>query len=41
MWRWFEQEEVECTYTGDFEVYDERCLDPQNAQVDIYIAIKA
>ncbi len=41
IWRWFEQEGVERTYTGDFEVYDERCLNPQNAQVDIYIAIKA
>ena len=41
IWNWFEQEEVERTYTGDFEVYDERCQNPQNAQVDIYIAIKA
>jgi len=39
IWRWFEQGEVERTYTGDFEVYDERCLNPQHAQVDIYIAI--
>lgn len=41
IWRWFEQEKVERTYTGDFEVYDERCLNPENVQVDIYIAIKA
>jgi predicted transcriptional regulator YdeE len=41
IWRWFEQEGAERTYTGDFEVYDERCLDTKNAQVDIYIAIKA
>lgn len=28
------------SYTGDFELYDERSLDPQNAQIDIYIALK-
>ena len=27
-------------FSADFEVYDERSLDPQNAEVDIYIAIK-
>lgn len=41
IWRWFEQQEVERTYTGDFELYDERCENPQHAQVDIYIAIQA
>ncbi len=28
------------TYRTDFELYDERALDPQNAQVDIYIGLK-
>jgi predicted transcriptional regulator YdeE len=28
------------TYRIDFEVYDERALDPQNGQVDIYIGVK-
>jgi predicted transcriptional regulator YdeE len=27
-------------FSGDFEVYDKRTLDPSQAQVDIYIAIK-
>jgi predicted transcriptional regulator YdeE len=27
-------------YKTDFEVYDQRAMDPQNAQVDIYIGIK-
>jgi predicted transcriptional regulator YdeE len=28
------------TYQTDFEVYDERAQDPQNAQVDIYIGVR-
>jgi predicted transcriptional regulator YdeE len=28
------------TYQTDFEVYDERALDPQNGQVDIYLGVK-
>ncbi len=28
------------TYQADFEVYDQRAADPQNAQVDIYVGIK-
>jgi predicted transcriptional regulator YdeE len=27
-------------YRADFEVYDERAADPQNAQVDVYVGIK-
>ena len=27
-------------YRTDFELYDERALDPQNGQVDIYIGLK-
>ena len=40
IWTWFEQSDFTRAYTGDFEVYDERCTNPQEAQVDIYIAIK-
>nr|WP_259548674.1 zinc ribbon domain-containing protein [Heyndrickxia oleronia] len=40
IWKWFETSGVERTYTGDFELYDERCVDPDQAVVDIYIAIK-
>lgn len=31
---------LERIYTGDFELYDERSLNPEEAEVDIYIAIK-
>jgi predicted transcriptional regulator YdeE len=27
-------------YKADFEVYDQRAMDPQNAQVDVYVGIK-
>jgi len=40
VWAWFASSGVERTYTGDFEMYDERCANPQEAQVDIFIAIK-
>ncbi|WP_308221954.1 MULTISPECIES: effector binding domain-containing protein [unclassified Lysinibacillus] len=40
VWAWFASSGVERTYTGDFEMYDERCANPQEAQVDIYIAVK-
>jgi predicted transcriptional regulator YdeE len=28
------------TYQTDFELYDERAMDPQNGQVDIYVGVK-
>ncbi|MCT6903810.1 MAG: effector binding domain-containing protein, partial [Lactobacillus sp.] len=40
IWAWFANSKVERTYTGDFELYDERCANPHESQVDIYIAIK-
>jgi len=40
IWAWFASSEIERAYTGDFERYDERCANPQEAQVDIYIAMK-
>ena len=27
-------------YKADFEIYDQRSLDPQNSQVDLYIGLK-
>lgn len=27
------------SYTGDFELYDKRCLDPDEAIIDIYISV--
>ena len=38
VWGWNNQNER--TFTGDFELYDERSMDPANVQVDIYIAVK-
>lgn len=32
--------ELERTFTADFEVYDERSLNPENAEVDIFVAVK-
>ncbi|GIN72695.1 DNA-binding protein [Bacillus sp. J14TS2] len=40
IWHYCERNNIKRTYTGDFEVYDGRCADPENAQVEIYIAIK-
>jgi len=38
VWTWNNQGER--TFTGDFELYDERSLDPENVQVDLYIAVR-
>jgi predicted transcriptional regulator YdeE len=27
-------------YKADYEVYDERAMDPQNAQMDVHVGIK-
>lgn len=32
--------EMERTFTADFEVYDERSLNPENAEMDIFVAVK-
>jgi predicted transcriptional regulator YdeE len=40
IWAWSETSELVRTFTGDFELYDERCANPEEAQVDIYIAVK-
>lgn len=40
IWKWSLSSGEERTFTGDFERYDERSTNPQDAQVDIYIAIK-
>ncbi|GAA0355428.1 DinB family protein [Bacillus horti] len=40
IWKWTESTDLERAYTGDFELYDERSIDPEDAQIDIYIAIK-
>lgn len=40
IWSFFEDSSVERTYSGDFELYDSREFDPNDAEIDIYIAIK-
>lgn len=39
VWEWFQQSNIERAYKGDFELYDERSVDPENAVVEIYISI--
>lgn len=31
---------IDRKFSADFEVYDERAQDPENAEVDIFIAVK-
>ncbi|WP_366291059.1 zinc ribbon domain-containing protein [Paenibacillus sp. AN1007] len=38
VWAWGQQSDR--TFTGDFEHYDERSLNPEQMQVDVYIAVK-
>jgi len=41
IWRWASSSAgPERAYTGDFELYDERSANPEDAVVDIYIAVK-
>ncbi|MBP0723992.1 AraC family transcriptional regulator [Bacillus sp. RG28] len=37
IWEWSKNNKR--AFTADFELYDERALDPQNSQVDIYISV--
>ena len=39
IWRWQTETSFVRTYTGDFERYDDRCVNAEDSQVDIYIAI--
>lgn len=32
--------DLDRSYTADFEIYDERAQNPENAEVDIFIAVK-
>lgn len=40
IWQWSMTSGNERAYTGDFELYDERCSDMNDAEIDIYIALK-
>jgi len=37
---WENDDKLKRAYTSDFEVYGEKSKNPQNAEVDIYIAVK-
>lgn len=40
VWAYFQDSQVQRAYTGDFELYDTRQFDPQNAVVQLYIAVR-
>lgn len=40
LWAMEDRGEIKRTYKGDYELYDERSLDPLNAQVEIHIGVK-
>jgi len=40
VWKLEDDRKLSRAYKADFEVYDQRSQDPQNAQVDIYIGLK-
>ena len=35
-----DEKKLQRTYKVDFEIYEQRSQDPQNAQVDLYLGIK-
>ncbi|ADK14586.1 MULTISPECIES: effector binding domain-containing protein [Clostridium] len=39
-WGYIWNADIERTYTGDFEIYDERYDGSENSEVDIYVAVK-
>lgn len=39
-WGYIWNTDIERTYTGDFELYDERYDGSENSEVDIYVAVK-
>jgi predicted transcriptional regulator YdeE len=40
LWKLEDEGKLTRAYKTDFEIYDQRAQDPQNAQVDIYIGLK-
>jgi predicted transcriptional regulator YdeE len=40
VWSMEDKHELARAYKTDFEVYDQRATDPQNAQVDLYLGLK-
>jgi predicted transcriptional regulator YdeE len=40
VWKLEDEKELHRTYKADFEIYDRRSHDPENAQIDLYVGIK-
>lgn len=40
IWDWFSRNDLKRTFTGDYELYDKRASNPDDAIVDIYIAVE-
>jgi predicted transcriptional regulator YdeE len=39
-WNLEDEKKLQRTYKTDFEIYDQRSQDPQNAQIDLYVGMK-
>jgi len=40
IWTYFESSSIERAYTGDYELYDTRNFNPNEVEIEIYIAVK-
>jgi predicted transcriptional regulator YdeE len=40
VWRLEDEKKIQRNYKADFEIYDQRNQDPQDAQVDLYVGMK-
>jgi predicted transcriptional regulator YdeE len=40
VWKLEDEKKLQRAYQTDFEIYDQRSRDPQNAQVDLYVGMK-
>jgi len=40
IWKMEEAGKLKRAYQADFEIYDQRAQDPQNAQIDLYVGLK-
>jgi predicted transcriptional regulator YdeE len=40
VWELEDKKKIQRNYQADFELYDQRSRDPQNAQVDLYVGLK-
>ena len=40
IWKLEDEKKLQRIYKTDFEIYDQRSQDPQNAQADLYVGMK-